>query len=88
MLESITAEVFRNFLLASGVLVAVVSVLTARTIARKKQTADLLFATRSDQTLQEGYRLVVEYSQNTNKNIRALAAAGPPSDDAKKFVMY
>ncbi|MEN5115874.1 DUF4760 domain-containing protein [Luteimonas sp. TWI662] len=59
------------------------SVLTARSIARKKQTADLLFATRSDAKLQEGYNYISEYSTTTTKNIIALAEANAESSHAE-----
>lgn len=68
-------------MVALGVVVAVVSIHTSRAIARKKQTADLLFASRNDERLQRGYDLISEYNSAADKNIRSLAAA-PGSEEA------
>lgn len=84
MLEYFDGESLRNALVAFGVLVAVVSVHTARSIARRKQTADLLFASRGDSGLQEGYELISEYNAAPTKNIRSLGSDLAASEEAKK----
>jgi len=73
-------ECIRNCLIGMGVIVAIVSVAAARSTAKKKQTADLLFASRSDDRLQRGYDYISEYSNKEDKNIGALAFSGSLSD--------
>ena len=87
--EFVAGEPFRNALVAFGVLVALVSVKTARDIARKKQTADLLFATRGDEKLQKGYRYISEYSATTAVNIAALGDRDSEDEhaDAVRYVL-
>lgn len=64
----------QNILVALGVVVAIASVHTARALARKKQTADLIFAARNDEKLAEGYNYISEYNSDAQKNIRSLAS--------------
>jgi hypothetical protein len=52
------SESFRGAVLFAGVVIAFVSVLTARALARKKQTADLMFAMRHDEKMHSGIRLI------------------------------
>lgn len=73
----ICSDVFKNATVFAGVIVAVISVLTARSLARKKQAADLLFSSRNDDMLQKGLKHIREHHDAEDKNIRALA------DDAK-----
>lgn len=47
-------DVFRNVSFLFGVLVAIVSVLSAKAIARKKQAADLLFNSRGMRSYRRG----------------------------------
>ncbi|MFG8001814.1 DUF4760 domain-containing protein, partial [Pseudomonas aeruginosa] len=56
IIEFLASELFRNLLVLTGVIVAIVSVLSAKATAKRKQTADLMFGTRSDQELSKGYR--------------------------------
>ncbi|MGE8211396.1 MAG: DUF4760 domain-containing protein [Stenotrophomonas rhizophila] len=65
-------EAFRGAVILLGVVVAIVSVLTARSTARKKQAADMLFASRGDQGLQEGCRTVKSLHEAPGKNLRTL----------------
>lgn len=76
-------DAFRSLVVTLGVIVAVVSIHTQRSIARKKQTADLLFASRSDRKLQSGYQFIGEYSTACTKNIIALAEVDAQSDHAE-----
>jgi hypothetical protein len=80
------SELFRNLLVLAGVIVAIVSVVTARTLARKKQTADMLFASRSDETLQLGLRHIREYSTGSS-NIRALVDVESDEVASIKYVL-
>jgi hypothetical protein len=65
-------EAFRGTMIGAGVIVAVVSVLTARAVASKKQTADLLFASRGDDKLQRGCNIVRTLRDEPTKNMRTL----------------
>lgn len=49
-------SLIQSALLFAGVVVAVVSVVSARKTARKKQTADLLLSSRADKDLVGGLR--------------------------------
>jgi hypothetical protein len=66
-------DVLQDGMLALGVFVATFSVLTARSIARKKQSADLLLASRGDQLLHAGHAAIRNYYDAGDKNIRVLA---------------
>lgn len=81
------SEGFRTFLIALGVLVAIISVVTARSLARKKQTADMLFASRSDSKLQEGYKHIADFHNGADKNIRTLADSKTEEAYAVKYVL-
>lgn len=68
----LSSDAFRGLVILSGVVVAVVSILTARTTARRKQVADMLFASRGDTQLQKGCRVVRELHEAPGKNLRTL----------------
>lgn len=48
IIEFLASELFRNLLVLTGVIVAIVSVLSAKATAKRKQTADLMFGTSPD----------------------------------------
>ncbi|MDQ7997453.1 MAG: DUF4760 domain-containing protein [Luteibacter sp.] len=73
ILDTLNSGLFRNVLVAIGVGVAVASVLTARSIARKKQSADLLLATRNDVILQNGARKLKYFVDANDRNVASLA---------------
>jgi len=73
LISSIESAFFRNVSFLVGVLVAVISVLTVRATARRKQSADVIFATRNDELLRNGIRLIREEALHTNSNIRKYA---------------
>lgn len=73
LVQLFSHEGFKGLIVFAGVLVAIVSVATARGVARKKQAADLLFASRSDETLQSGLKHIREFHDANDKNIRSLA---------------
>lgn len=75
--EFLCSDLAKNLLVLVGVIVAIVSVLTARSIARKKQSADLLFASRGDVNLQKGYQVIEQYHNNgLNAGPNILTFAG------------
>ena len=68
-----TPEVVRTGIMLLAVLVAVISVLSVKSTAKKKQTADLLFAIRSDDRLIRASRTLKElhesdYIMNNSKD--------------------
>jgi len=71
-----------------GVLVAVVSVLSARATAKKKQTADLLSSTRADEELVAGLRCLSELHNRPDANIRQYASDLKASSDEAKSIRY
>jgi len=81
-------EAFQNGTLALGVAVAIASVLTARSIARKKQSADLLLASRGDELLQAGHAAIRAYYEASDKNIRNLAARAHFEGEEARAVRY
>ena len=79
------SEILRNLLLISGLAVAITSVWTSKIIARRKQTADLLFASRIDQQLSDGLDVIRQLHNDPNGNIRAAfpEKKAMPSDTAE-----
>jgi len=71
--DAIGSDFAKNSAVIIGVIVAFISVITARALARKKQAADLLFSARSDKGLQDGYKHIRDHHDASNKNIRAMA---------------
>lgn len=82
------SEGFRNLVIVLGVVVAVVSVVSARAIARKKQSADLLFDSRNDKELVEGMRLVSQLHEDTSVNMRCFAAKDKGGTTEAKAIRY
>ncbi len=68
------SQAFANLAIGLGVLVAVVSVKSAHTTAKRKQTADLLFGTRADAELSKGYMRLQTLHNATDANMRSFAA--------------
>ncbi|CNJ18805.1 Uncharacterised protein [Yersinia aldovae] len=74
LLKSIlSSEITRNIGVFIGILVAVVSVWSAKVTARKKQTADFLFASRTDSKLIDGNKCLSELHVSDDKNMRSFA---------------
>lgn len=84
----LSGDGWRSFVLTSGVVVAIVSVITARMLARKKQTADLLFGSRGDEKLQRGLRCIQQHYDSSTSNIRRLAAKEMTDDPEVAAVKY
>lgn len=72
MLEALGSEILRNVLLILGLATAIASVVTSKIIAKRKQTADLMFGSRSDDKLSEGYEVIRQLHDDPNGNIRAV----------------
>jgi hypothetical protein len=70
-LHGMGSEILRNVLLILGLGVAISSVWMSKVIARRKQTADLLFGSRIDTQLSEGLEVIRQLHNDPNGNIRA-----------------
>lgn len=86
--ELISSPVFRNISFLFGVLVAVVSVLSARATAKKKQSADLLSSTRSDEELVNGLRCLSNLHNRVDANIRQYAQDAMADSIEAKSIRY
>jgi len=88
LMASLTSEACRNFLMLCGVVVAVTSVMSAKATARRKQTADLLFGTRSDESLAKGYQRLRSLHYATDDNVRVYAQPEKRGSDAAHEIRY
>lgn len=89
LIQSLSSELLRNALLILGLMVAVISVWTSKVIARRKQTADLMFASRSDLQLRDGYDVIRQLHNDPNGNIRAaFPAQKAMPEDVKEAERY
>jgi len=79
-------EEFRNFAVIVGVGVALWSLRTTITLARRKQSADLIFAGRNDDSFVKGIRAVRKY--HTAGNIKTLAHIPANSSEDANHVRY
>lgn len=86
--DSISSPVFRNVSFLFGVLVAIVSVLSARATAKKKQSADLLSSTRSDEELVNGLRCLSILHNRPDANIRQYASDSQADTEEAKSIRY
>ncbi|MCD5970781.1 DUF4760 domain-containing protein [Pseudomonas quasicaspiana] len=84
----LASELFRNFLILSGVVVAITSVLSAKGTARRKQTADMLFGARSDKELDTSYKRLRALHTATDDNVRAYAHPDKSGTDAVNEIRY
>lgn len=71
-IQFLGSEILRNTLLIFGIGVAISSVIVSKIIARRKQTADLLFASRTDMQLNDGLEIIRQLHNDPNGNIRAV----------------
>lgn len=81
-------EHVRNVAIILGVLVAIFSIGTARSLARKKQAADLIFEARSDTKMQEAAECLKDHSCSDDKNIKALARGDSKNSSEAELVRY
>lgn len=86
--DVVSSPVFRNLSFLLGVLVAVISVLSARATAKKKQSADLLSSTRSDEELVTGLRCLSSLHNRDDANIRQYAHDSKADTDEAKSIRY
>lgn len=88
ILSFLGSELMRNFLVLSGIVVAVASVLSAKQTARRKQTADLLFGTRADTELSAGFKLLQKLHNATDTNIRVYAKKDKTDSEEANKIRY
>lgn len=81
-------DVFKNLSFLFGVMVAVISVLTVRATAKKKQSADLLFNSRGDQELVDGLRALAKLHEDENVNMRSFAKKNQVGTAEAKAIRY
>lgn len=84
----ISSAAFRNISFLFGVLVAIISVLSARATAKKKQSADLLSSSRSDEELVNGLRCLSSLHNRPDANIRQYALDANANSDEAKSIRY
>ena len=88
ILSFLSSELLRNLLVFSGIVVAIVSVVSAKLTAKRKQTADLLFGTRADVELSAGYKLLQRLHHATDTNIRVYAQKAKNDSDEANGIRY
>ncbi|MGA9224457.1 MAG: DUF4760 domain-containing protein [Pseudomonas graminis] len=82
------SELLRNLLVFSGIVVAIVSVLSVKQTAKRKQTADLLFGTRADEQLSAGYKMLQKLHNATDTNIRVYGTKAKNDSDEANGIRY
>lgn len=80
-------EIVRSALTALAVVVAIVSVMSVKNTAKKKQTADLLFDVRSDERLIRANHALLELHES-NENIRLLADPEHKGEERVQDIRY
>lgn len=84
----IGSEWFRSLSFLVGVSVAIVSMLVVRQTAKRKQSADLLFASRADKELMAGLRCLSQLHNNPSANIRTYADKSQSGTEEAKSIRY
>ncbi|OPA61754.1 DUF4760 domain-containing protein [Pseudomonas aeruginosa] len=82
------SEWFRSVSFLVGVSVAIISMLVVRQTAKRKQSADLLFASRADKELMAGLRCLLQLHNNPNSNIRKYADKAQSNTREAKSIRY
>jgi hypothetical protein len=73
LIELLGSSLGRTLVIIVSVVLAGLSIHSARTTARRKQTADLLITSRGDEMLQKGAQTITRLHKATDKNMRILA---------------
>lgn len=85
---SLGSGVTHSLLLLLAVVVAVISVRSAKATARRKQSADLLLHNRKDAELVKALRCVAELHDKGDGSIRGLANKGSATTDQSQLIRY
>ena len=88
LIEFLADDTVRNLTVLVGVVVAIISIWTSRVVARRKQSADLLFASRGDPQLQAGAATILEHHLANDKNIRAVESDANRDGLEAKAIRY
>lgn len=88
LLNLLASRGMQNLLLSISAIFALVAVHQARDTARKRQSADLLLASRGDPKLQQGQRVLDSYHNARDKNIRSLALGEKDTVDEYNDLIY
>lgn len=86
--DVLAKEWFKGAMLLTAVTVAITSVLSVKSTAKKKQTADLLFGTRADDKLTAGYSVLQALHNEKALNMRALAEGGDEHAESARNIRY
>lgn len=84
----LSADDYHGFILTIGVIVAMMSIRTSRILARKKQTADMIFASSRDSELLKDVRKIADLHAATDDNIRKYADTKMSNTDECKTIWY
>lgn len=86
--EVLKSDVYRGLVISIGVIVAMWSIRTSRILARKKQTADMIFASRKDAELIRGLRKISDLHEAKDDNIRKYAAKDMVNTEECQAIRY
>jgi hypothetical protein len=67
------SDTFRNLFVVISATIAVMSILSSHRIAKRKQSADVIFAGRSDTSFQEGIRTIREIKRSDPSRFKTAA---------------
>lgn len=74
-----SSTALNNLILLGGVIATIQTIKHNRTIAKQKETALLLFNSRTDEMLRKGYKVIRDLQSSTDDNIASYA-----TDDSKR----
>ena len=78
--DAISTTFFRNTMMLVAIIVAVLSITSARATARRKQSSDLVFGMRGDKHFQRGISCLAKIEKD-HKSSRELAFLDQPTDE-------
>lgn len=88
IVEAMESEFFRNLILLIGIVIALMSVVSAKAIARRKQTADVIFACRNDLKLAAGMKRIIALHDASDANMRSFAKKDMIDSDESREILY
>jgi hypothetical protein len=84
----LATDYYRSLVLTFGVIVALVSIWSAHRTAKKKQTSDLILASRSDEKLVEGLQCIKCLHDDPNTSLRHYGSPEKKSDEKLPCMLY
>jgi hypothetical protein len=88
LVSAIESDFFRNVSVLVGITVAILSIVSARITAIKKQSADVMFGVRGDVQFRDGVLCIAKYHNATDSNIRAFATEQMRGHPDISCIMY